>query len=251
MTLPPAPTAEPTAGAGSAAAGDGRADALADGTDGAARANVPRRAGDGRWARFARRRAARLIASLWVLVTAAFLMIHMVPGDPVRASLGMNASPALVESMRESLGLNRPIWEQYWDYVTGLFTGDMGVSIASRLPVSQVIGDRLGNTALLAALAFAVALVVAVPTGAGMAVATRQGRRRFLELGFTGSSVVMAAIPDFLVGVALVWLFAVNWRLLPVGGADGAAAFVLPVAALAVGPAAVLARIVRVEMLSV
>jgi peptide/nickel transport system permease protein len=214
-------------------------------------AGEPRRAGEGRWASFAWKRARRLLASVWVLVTAAFLMIHLVPGDPARASLGMTASPALVESIRDSLGLDRPIWVQYWDYLTGLFRGDLGVSIMSRLPVADVIGVRLPNTALLAVLAFAAAIAVAVPTGTGMAVATRHGRRRFLELGFAGTSVIIAAIPDFLAGVALVWVFSVNWHLLPVGGAAGAASFVLPVLSLAIGPAAVLARIVRVELLAV
>jgi peptide/nickel transport system permease protein len=197
------------------------------------------------------KRAGRLLASLWVLVTAAFLMIHLVPGDPVRAALGMNASPELVESMRESLGLNQPIWQQYWHYLTQLLTGDLGVSITNRLPVAEVIGARLPNTALLAVLAFALAILLAVPTGTAMAVATNKGRHRFLELGFAGTSVVLAAIPDFLIGVALVWLFSVNWHLLPVAGAGQPAAFVLPVVSLAIGPAAILARIVRVETLSV
>jgi peptide/nickel transport system permease protein len=83
-----------------------------------------------------------------------------------------------------------------------------------------------------------------------VAVATRRGRGRRLELGFAGTSVVLGAIPDFLLGVALVYVFAVNLHVLPVAGRDGLASYVLPVVALALGPAAVLARIVRVEMLA-
>ncbi|MDR0431743.1 MAG: ABC transporter permease [Bifidobacteriaceae bacterium] len=205
---------------------------------------------DGRWRRFALRRAGRLAVSVGVLVTAAFLMIHLVPGDPVRAAMGLNASPEVVEAARESLGLNKPLPVQYWDYLRGLATGDLGVSISTRLPVAATIGDRLGATASLAALAFACAVVVAVPVGAAVAVATRRGRRRRLELSFAGTSVVLAAIPDFLIGVLLSWVFAVTLRWLPVGGLGGPASYILPVAALAIGPTAILARIIRVELLT-
>ncbi|MDR2453243.1 MAG: ABC transporter permease [Bifidobacteriaceae bacterium] len=203
----------------------------------------------GRWRRFALRRAGRLAVSLWVLVTAAFLMIHLVPGDPVRAALGMTASPETVAAMRAQLGLDAPLPEQYWNYLRGLFTGDLGVSITSRLPVAQVIGPRLGATVALAAVAFALAAACAIPLGAAVAVATRRGRRRHLELGFAASSVVVAAVPDFLLGVMLVAVFSVGLGWLPVAGMAGPASFILPVLALAVGPAAVLARITRVEML--
>src|SRR3546814_15018247 len=68
----------------------------------------------------------RLLVSLWVLITAAFLMIHLVPGDPIRAAMGPNASAEVVAARRESLGLNNPLWQQYLDYIGGLFTGDLG-----------------------------------------------------------------------------------------------------------------------------
>ncbi|MDR2253922.1 MAG: ABC transporter permease, partial [Bifidobacteriaceae bacterium] len=210
------------------------------------------RGGGGRgWGLFARRRAARLAVSLWALVTASFLMIHMVPGDPVRATLGLSAPPAVVETTRAALGLDRPLWVQYWDYLTGLFTGDMGISIITRLPVSQVISDRLPATTALAFISFLVTVLVAIPVGAAMAVATRGGRRRGLELGFAATTVTLSTIPNFFLAVALVSVFAVGLGWLPVAGAAGAAAYVLPVAAMSIGPAAVLVRITRVEMLAV
>src|SRR6478752_8141543 len=76
----------------------------------------------GRWTRFALRRTGRLLVSLWVLVTLAFLMIHLVPGDPVRAALGMNAPAELVEAKRAALGLDQPLIVQYFRYIGGLFT---------------------------------------------------------------------------------------------------------------------------------
>jgi peptide/nickel transport system permease protein len=188
---------------------------------------------------------------VWVLVTAAFLMLHLIPGDPVRAALGATASAELVAARRTALGLDAPLWLQYARYVRGLFTGEMGTSLTSGLPVSSIIGDRLLATVEIAVYAFGLAVLVAVPLGLGMAVLTRGGRRRRAELGFTGTSVVVAAVPEFLLAVGLVYVFGVRLGWVPVAGQSGPASYVLPVMALALGPAAVLARIVRVETLTV
>jgi peptide/nickel transport system permease protein len=200
---------------------------------------------------FAVRRTWRFIASLWVLITAAFLMIHLVPGDPVRAALGLTAPVALVRAKRQALGLNDPLLTQYWHYLHGIFTGDFGTSMTSNLPVSEVIADRLPATVEMAGLAFLVVVVVSIPVGVAMAVLTRGGRRRGGELAFTSTSVFLAAIPEFLLAVALVYVFGVKLGWLPVAGRSDAASYVLPVVSLAVAPAAVLARIVRVELLAV
>jgi len=200
---------------------------------------------------FAIRRAGRLLVSLWVVVTASFGMIHLIPGDPVRAALGPTASAQLVESRRQAWGLNEPLWRQYLDYLHGLFTGELGTSTLTGLPVAQVIGDRLPATVQLAIVAFAAAIVVSVPVGLAMAVATRNGRRRGAELAFTSTSAVLAALPEFLVAVGLVYVFAVSLGWAPVAGRSGPESYLLPVAALALGPAAVLARLVRVETLTV
>jgi peptide/nickel transport system permease protein len=204
-----------------------------------------------RWAQFALRRTVRLLVSLWVLVTASFLMIHLVPGDPVRAALGPTAPADLVAETRSSLGLDDPLLVQYWHFLTGLFHGDLGTSIGNRLPVGEVIGQRLPATVALAVSAFVLALLIAIPLGVAVAVVTRRGRGRRTELGFAGLTVVLGTIPDFLLGVGLVYVFAVHLHALPVAGREGLSSYVLPVVALALGPAAVLARIVRVELLAV
>jgi peptide/nickel transport system permease protein len=203
------------------------------------------------WVRFAVRRLGRLLVSVWVLVTASFLMIHLIPGDPVRAALGPTAPLSVVEARRQLLGLNDPVWLQYLHYLRDLLAGRLGESMTTGLPVSKVIGDRLPATLQLAVLAFGVAVVVSVPLGLLMAVLTRGGRRRPVELGFTSTSVVLGAIPEFLIAVGLVYLFSVRLGWAPVAGRAGPDSFVLPVLALSVGPAAVLARIVRVETLTV
>jgi peptide/nickel transport system permease protein len=206
---------------------------------------------DNVWVRFAARRAGQLLLSLWVLVTAAFAMIHVIPGDPVRAALGPTAPLALIEQRRAALGLDDPWWQQYLHYLGHLFTGDLGVSMTSGLPVAGVIGDRLGSTVEMAVLAFAVAVAVSVPLGTLMAVLARDRRRRGGDWFFTSASIVVATIPEFLMAVGLVFVFSVSLHWLPVAGRSGPLSYVLPVLSLAIGPALMLARIVRVEMLAV
>jgi peptide/nickel transport system permease protein len=214
-------------------------------------ASVLQRVASNPWSRFAAWRVGRLLVSLWVLITASFLMIHLIPGDPVRGALGPTAPPALVESTRAALGLNDPLWVQYVDYLRGLLSGDLGTSMISKLPVSDIIAQRLPPTLELAVLAFVVSVAVAVPLGVTMGVLTRRGRRRRTELGFTAGSVVLGTIPDIIFGVVLAYVFAVKLGWVPVAGRSGPDSYILPVLALAIGPTVILARIVRVEMVTV
>ncbi|MCL2490406.1 MAG: ABC transporter permease, partial [Propionibacteriaceae bacterium] len=204
-----------------------------------------------RWVRFTLRRLGRLIVSLWVVVTAAFAIVHVVPGDPVRAAMGMTAPAASVEARRELLGLNLPLWQQYARFITGLFRGDLGTSIMTGLPVGRTIGYELPATASLAIPAFLLALIVAIPLGVGMAVVTRHGKAPRTEMGFVSTTVVAGTIPDFVYGFIFIAIFAVGLHWLPVAVRSGPSSYVLPVLALAIGPAAVLTRICRVEVLAV
>lgn len=206
---------------------------------------------DRSWVRFGARRATRLVISLWVLVTASFAMLHLIPGDPVRGALGPTAPASLVAARRHALGLDQPILTQYLHYLKGLFTGDFGTSLSSQLPVADVVAQRLPATLTLAVLAFLAAVVVAVPLGVATGVLTRRGHGQRAELAFTTGSIVVATVPDFLIGVALVYFFGIRLGVFPVAGNDTAPAYVLPVFSLAIGPAAILARIVRVEMVGV
>jgi peptide/nickel transport system permease protein len=205
----------------------------------------------GPWPRFAARRLGRLIVSLWVLITASFFMIHLIPGDPVRAALGKYAAEQLVQAQRQALGLNDPLPVQYVHYIQHLVTGQLGTSIADGLPVSQIISQRFPATAQIALLGFLVVIVIAVPIGVLMAALTRGGRRGRLQLGFSSTTVLLAAIPDFLFAVALVYVFAVTLHWFPIAGRSGALSYLLPVLSLSLGPAAILSRIVRIELLAV
>ena len=189
--------------------------------------------------------------SLVLLLTATLAMIHLVPGDPVRASLGTTAPARLVNARRASFGLDKPLWQQYADYVGRAVHGDFGTSLTSGEPVSLVVRVRLPTTLRLAGLAFLFAVLVGVPIGVVSAALTRDGRRRYGELAFTTATGAFASIPSFLLAVGLIYLLAIRWRIFPVAGEEGVSSYVLPIAALAIGPAAALARIVRVEGLKV
>jgi peptide/nickel transport system permease protein len=140
---------------------------------------------------------------------------------------------------------------QFVDYVSQVAHGDMGTSLVTGEATTDVIRARLSPTMQLAGLAFLVAMLVAVPLGVAMAALTYGGKRRSLEFGFAGTAGTFASIPSFLLAVALVWLFAVTFRVFPVAGREGVSSYVLPIAALAIAPAFALARIVRVEGLRV
>lgn len=201
--------------------------------------------------RFLGRRLRRLVVSLAIVVTASFLLIHLVPGDPVRAALGVSAPAELVAARRAELGLNDPLPLQFLHYVQGLLTGDLGTALTGQQPVADIIGQRLPDTLLLAGTAFLVVMATALPLGVGMGVWTHGGRKRRAELVFTSVTGVLVAVPEFLLAVGLIFLFGVQLGVLPVAGSGGALHLVLPVAALAVGPVAYLSRMVRVEALTV
>lgn len=203
------------------------------------------------WASYLLRRSGYFVVSLFVLVTISFLLVQLIPGDPARESAGENAPPEVVEARRAELGLDRPLIVQYFSFWGGLFTGNLGKSISSRLPVIDVIMQRAPATLEIALAAVAIALVLAVCLGLAFGALTRGGRRPGVETGFTWSSAILAVIPEFLAGILLVYFFAVTLDLLPVAGRGGPASYILPIVALAIGPTASLTRIVRAETLTV
>ncbi|WP_250303132.1 ABC transporter permease [Streptomyces sp. NBC_01387] len=203
------------------------------------------------WTVFLGRRSLRLFLSLGVVVTASFVMIRLIPGDPVRAALGVDAAPDLVAARRHALGLDAPFLSQYRHYLGNLLHGDLGTSLVTGAPVAELVRTRLPTTLEIAGLAFLVTLAVALPVGLLAAVRTRDGRRPRTELVFIAVTAGLAGVPDFVLAAGLTALLAVGLQLLPVAGAAGVESFVLPVLALSLAPTAVLLRIVRVEALKV
>lgn len=200
---------------------------------------------------FLLRRFARAIISLAIVLVASFFMVHLVPGDPVRAALGPTAPPETVELLRRTLGLDLPIGEQFVNYIAGLFRGDLGVSISTQRPVATTLSERLPATLMLSVVSFIVAALGAFPIGVATAVSARAGRHRGLDLGVSSLLGVIIAVPNFLLAVVLIWLFSIVVPLAPSAGWGSPEHAVLPVLALAIGPLAYLARIVHVEMVRV
>ncbi|MFF0866337.1 ABC transporter permease [Nonomuraea sp. NPDC003560] len=195
------------------------------------------------------RRLVRFVVSLAVLLVASFAMIHLIPGDPVRASLGPAAPVELVKAREQLLGLDKSLPEQFAAYVGHILTGDFGTSFLTGEPVGQVIATRLPNTLGLALLATVVALLLAVPLGMWAAIRTENGRNRGTEITFSSVTGTAVAVPEFLYSIALVAVLSIGLGLFPPAGKEGAMSYVLPVAALAIGPVAMIARISRVETL--
>lgn len=200
---------------------------------------------------FAIRRIGRLLVSLLVVVLAAFFLIHLVPGDAVRAALGPTAPASLVERTRVELGLDKPLLQQLLDYLGGLARGDLGSSIQSGLSVADTIWARFPTTLTLAALGFLLAVVAALPIGMGCALLVRTGRGQAANSGISGLLGILIAVPDFLLSVGLIAVFSMWLGLFPPAGWGTASHAVLPVLGLALGPMAYLARIVQVEMIKV
>ncbi|MFI5808850.1 ABC transporter permease [Streptomyces sp. NPDC051561] len=199
--------------------------------------------------RFFARHLTRFALSLTALLVASFAMIHLIPGDPLRKMLGPTAPKELIEQRRDELGLDDSIPVQFVHYLRDVFSGDLGTSFISAQPVSTIIRDGLLNTLALALLATVVALLVAVPLGMWGAVRTENGRSRRTESAFGALTGAAVAVPEYLYALALVIVFALGLSWFPPAGLTGPASYVLPVLALAIGPAAMIARVARVETL--
>lgn len=192
----------------------------------------------------------RLVSALVVVLgvcTLVFLLIHLVPGDPVEAMLGENAQVADREALRLALGLDRPLGEQYLDYLQRLARLDLGLSFQERRPVAAILGERLPATLELTLAALALALTLALPLG----VLAARNRGSPLDTGAMGLSLVGVSIPNFWLGPLLILVFSLWLGWTPVSGREGPASLILPALTLGTGMAAILARMVRGSILEV
>lgn len=192
------------------------------------------------------RLAGALLVTLGV-VSIVFLLIHLIPGDPVEIMLGESAAAADREALRSSLGLDLPLATQFLNYLGGLLQLDLGTSIHLRRPVTDLLLERLPATGLLAAVSLLVALLLALPLGILAAV----HRDTPWDSGAMGFSMLGVSIPNFWLGPLLILVFSLWLGWFPVSGRNGAASVVLPALTLGTGLAAVLSRMVRSSMLEV
>jgi ABC-type dipeptide/oligopeptide/nickel transport system permease component len=185
------------------------------------------------------------LPALWLVLTLVFLMIHIVPGDPVEQMLGEGAAPGQSAELRHALGLDAPLHVQYGRYLWRLVHADLGQSFKFQAPVRRIIFERYPATMQLAFLALLVCAALAIP--AGVVAAYRRGRSSDHAVGvFT---LFGLAFPNFALGPVLILFFSVELGLLPVSGRGGFGSYVLPAATLGAALAAILTRMVRGSML--
>ena len=194
--------------------------------------------------------ASRLGSALLVMLgvcTLVFLLIHLIPGDPVTAMLGERARPADQQALRLALGLDRPLAEQYASYLTGLLQLDLGYSFQDQRPVAGILGERLPATLQLAGASLLLALMLAVPLG--LLAAYRNGSP--WDAGAMTFSLLGISIPNFWLGPLLIMVFSLWLGWTPVSGNDQPLSLLLPAVTLGTALSAVLARMVRASVLEV
>jgi peptide/nickel transport system permease protein len=201
------------------------------------------------------KRILSLIPVLFVVSIIVFLIIHLTPGDPATTMLGEEASSEQIEELREQLGLNQPLYQQYLNWVVGVFKGDLGNSYFMKDPVTVAIFEHLGPTISLTIIAQLIALLIAIPVG--IFAAKRRGTAS--DQTVMGFSLLAMSVPNFLLSLLLMLLIGVVLQWLPVAGYAPLESglwshlqyLIMPGIALGAIQAALIARITRSSMLEV
>lgn len=195
------------------------------------------------------------IVTLWAVTVIAFVVLEILPGDPALVLLGPDAQPDTLAALRLQLGLDRPAYVRYGEWILGLLRGDLGISYTYDISVRELIGSRLKVTIPLAVLSMLLATVLALALG----IYAASQHNKLGDYGVMALTQVGVAIPSFWLGMLLVLMFSLTLRWFSAGGFPGweaglwpsLKALILPVVALAVAQAAVLARVVRASLLDV
>ncbi len=197
-----------------------------------------------------------MIPSLLLASIIVFSFIHFIPGDPVRVMLGDQATPEQVETLRESMGLNRPLYLQYFRWLGGILKGDFGTSIFFHKPVLEIIIDRAETSIFIALLSMALIICIGVPIGVLSAIRYNS----WLDQLFSGLAMFFASVPTFWLGLNLMIFFAVVLRWLPSSGFPSVIQsgdwsnlryLILPCLTLAAPNSALIIRLTRSSMLDV
>ena len=196
-----------------------------------------------------------LIPILLVVAIIVFFLAHMTPGDPVTVLLGDEATEEAKAELRHELGFDLPIYTQFWEWIIGVFTGDLGESFFLKKPVTEVFADYLGPTISLAIYAQLIAIVISLILG----VIAAKRRGTLVDQTVTGFSLLGISVPSFLVGLFLILIFAVQLQWFPVAGYSPLSAglfehiryLTLPAIALGMMQAGLITRMTRSSMLDV
>ena len=176
-----------------------------------------------------------------------FLMIHLIPGDPALLLAGLEAGPEVVEQMRRDLGLDRPLYEQYWNFLSGALRGDFGTSIRMRIPVLEEIMDRVPYTLAIAVGGTILATIFGVVTG----VIAAMYHNRFWDGVMMVLALLAASTPSYWLGLMLMLVFSLSLGWLPSIGIRTPVHYVLPIVTLAGQSAGIISRMTRSAMLDV
>ena len=188
------------------------------------------------------------IFTIWVTTVAVTLLIHLVPGDPVQIMFAQSQSttPEQIEQIRSQLGLDRPIYEQYFMYMGRILQGDFGTTIRGNQPVLELLLVRLPNTLVLALSALLITMLVGVPIG--FFAAYKRGT--WLDTTLMTGAIIGISIPSFWLGLMLMYIFSIRLGWLPVSGTDFKN-LILPALTLGLANAAAVSRLTRSSMLDV
>lgn len=185
------------------------------------------------------------IPVLWLVVSVVFMLIHLVPGDPIQQMLGEGASAADLQAARHAYGLDAPVGEQYIHYWKGVLHGDLGRSLRFDQPVTKLVMERYPQTMELTLASMVVALLISIPAG----VRSARRRNRWDDRVLSFVSLLGLSFPNFALGPILILFFAIYLGLLPVSGSGTPAHLVLPAITMGGALAAILTRMVRTAML--
>ena len=182
---------------------------------------------------------------IWLVVSLVFLLIHLVPGDPIQQMLGEGAPAADIQATRHAYGLDLPLGRQYINYWKGVLRGDLGLSLRYNQNVSRLIAQRYPYTLQLTIAALVVAVLLSIPAG----VRSAQRRNLWDDRAISVISLFGLSFPNFALGPVLILFFAIQLGWLPVSGSGSLAHLVLPAITMGGALAAILTRMVRTSML--
>jgi peptide/nickel transport system permease protein len=186
-----------------------------------------------------------MLPVLWLVVSVVFLLIHLVPGDPIQQMMGEGAASADIQAARHAYGFDVPVRRQYVNYWKGVLHGDLGRSVRFDQPVTRIIALRYPWTLQLTVASMIVALLISIPAG----VRSARRRNRWDDRLLSFVSLLGLSFPNFALGPILILFFAIHLALLPVSGAGTVAHLVLPAITMGGALAAILTRMVRTAML--
>jgi peptide/nickel transport system permease protein len=195
--------------------------------------------------RYLSRRVLYTLPVLWLVVSLVFLLIHLVPGDPIAQMLGDGAPAADLEAARHAYGLDLPLGQQYFNYWKGVLHGDLGTSLRYNQNVSRLLAQRYPYTLQLTLAALVVAILLSIPAG----VHSARRRNQWDDRALSVVSLFGLSFPNFALGPILILLFSIKLGWLPVSGSGTFANLVLPAITMGSALAAILTRMVRTSML--